>query len=183
MTQNILVGQSIEPASPNRSVVEEELLAEMTSIGIRDSRQFFRHWHRGFLSLVHLNVLTVLLAEGPMPMSRLAAALDVSVASATGIVSRMERRGVVERRHGVEDRRIVLVHLTDAGHKVFDEIEAHRREALSRTIAMLADHEVQAMLVGVRAMRAARERIARVDCPERDDAEPGPAPSERGFPS
>ena len=153
-------------ADIDRRTVEDELLAEMTSFGMRDSRSFFRHWHRGALSLVHLNVLTVLLTDGPTPMSRLAAALDVSVASATGIVSRMERRGVVERRHGLEDRRIVLVHLTDAGRTVFDDIEARRREALGRTIAVLSDLELESMLRGVRAMRAAREQLARIDCPD-----------------
>ncbi len=171
VTQNI--SEALTNERPiDRAAVEEELLVEMAGFGVRDSRAFFKSWHRGALSLVHLNVLTVLLTEGPMPMSRLAEALDVSVASATGIVSRMERRGVVERRHGLEDRRIVLVHLTDAGRKVFDDIEAHRRLALSRVIALLSDLEVESMLVGVRAMRLARERIARGDC---DDA-PGGAP-------
>ena len=47
--------------------------------------------------------------EGPTSMGRLAEALDISVASMTGIVDRMEERGLVERRHEGKDRRVVLV--------------------------------------------------------------------------
>ena len=58
----------------------------------------FRRWLAGSLSIVHLHVLTILEADGPLSMGKLAEALDVSVASATGIVDRMEQRGLVERR-------------------------------------------------------------------------------------
>ncbi len=50
-----------------------------------------------------------------MPMSKLADALDVSVASLTGIIDRMEARGLVERRREPGDRRVVLVHRTAGG--------------------------------------------------------------------
>ena len=39
-------------------------------------------------------------------MSQLAEALDVSQASATGIVDRMEQRGLVSRQRNDEDRRV-----------------------------------------------------------------------------
>src|SRR5690349_17636389 len=92
----------------------------------------FRRMHKGALSLVHLNVLTVLDGEGPMSMGRLADQLDVSIASLTGIVSRMEARGIVERIHDEHDRRVVNVRLTDAGHDVLEGMDEHRRAALTR---------------------------------------------------
>ncbi len=48
-------------------------------------------------------------------MGQLAEDLDVSVASVTGIVDRMERRGLVERERGTGDRRVIMVDLTEAG--------------------------------------------------------------------
>ena len=120
----------------------------------------FRRWHRGALSLVHLNVLTVLEAEGPMSMGRLADALDVSVASTTGIVSRMTARGVVERRHDADDRRVVLVHLTPRGAVVFQNLEQHHRERLAKLLDQLSEDEMTGFLLGLRALRAARARTA-----------------------
>ncbi len=137
------------------------VLDELTGWSARDRAGAFRSWHRGALSLVHLNVLTVLEAEGPLPMSRLAEELDVSDASATGIVDRMERRGLVERRHGTGDRRVVAVHLTDQGSAVFRDIEEQRRERLSRLLEELTEDELAGFLAGVRALHGAHARVAR----------------------
>ena len=50
-----------------------------------------------------------------MPMGALADSLDVSQASATGIVDRMEQRGLIERRRDDDDRRVIRVPLTADG--------------------------------------------------------------------
>jgi DNA-binding MarR family transcriptional regulator len=116
----------------------------------------FRSWLKGSLSLIHLHVLTVLEADGPLPMSKLAETLDVSVASATGIVGRMEERDLVERRHGETDRRVVLVRPTAAGIAIFRDMTEHRRQSLASLFTRLTDPELTALLTGLRAMRAAR---------------------------
>ena len=161
--RNIPAEQSIEqdPASDSaaRASLQQELLDEMTAWSPRVRGGAFKTWHRHALSLVHLNVLTTLEAEGPLPMSRLAEAMDVSDASATGIVDRMEKRGLVERRHGTGDRRQVLVHATDAGARVFRDIGAHRRAALSAVLAELSAEELAALLTGMRAIGAAKQRV------------------------
>jgi DNA-binding MarR family transcriptional regulator len=180
--RNVLVGQSntqnggTGPAG--RSALERELLDEMTAWSPRDRGGAFKTWHRHALSLVHLNVLTALESEGPLAMKRLAELMDVSDASATGIVDRMEKRGLVERRHGTTDRRVVLVHPTSAGEQVFSEMAAHRRGMLSRVLAELSEEEMASLLVGMRAILAARRRLLA----EHQDGEPAtdrqPPPTE-----
>lgn len=141
----------------------EDLLEELTSWGPRERAGAFRHWLRGALSLVHLHVLTVLEADGAMAMSRLADALDVSVASATGIVDRMEQRGLVERRREPEDRRVVLVHATDAGAAIFEDVAQERRRHLRALLDRMTDAELEGFLAGLRGMRRARMAAASVD--------------------
>jgi MarR family 2-MHQ and catechol resistance regulon transcriptional repressor len=143
----------------NRADLEREAIDEMTAWSPRERGGAFRQWHRHSLSLVHLNVLATLESEGPMPMSRLAEAMDVSDASATGIVDRMEKRGLVERRHGTEDRRTVLVHPTEAGGQVFRDMAEHRRNLLAKVLGELTDDEMAALLVGMRAIGAAKARL------------------------
>jgi DNA-binding MarR family transcriptional regulator len=161
--RNVTVGQSNTHdggAGPGgRSTLERELLEEMTAWSPRDRGGVFKTWHRHALSLVHLNVLTALETEGPLAMKRLAELMDVSDASATGIVDRMEKRGLVERRHGTTDRRVVLVHPTSAGMQVFSDMAAHRRGMLSRVLAELSEEEMASLLVGMRAIHAARRRL------------------------
>ena len=161
MPLNISATQSDNPETPEHGAVIEELLAELTSMNPREQMGEFKSWLRGALSLVHLHALTVLEAEGPLPMSRLADALDVSVASATGIVDRMEQRGLVERRHDEEDRRVVVVHPTEAGAAVFLDLAAHRRAGLSRLLEYLTEEELRGFLVGMRAIHRARAIVGR----------------------
>ena len=142
-----------------RTLMVVEVVDELTSWKPQDREKVFRTWLKGSLSLIHLHVLTVLEAEGPMPMSRLADTLDVSVASATGIVTRMEERGLVERRHDQDDRRVVIVAPTEAGAAVFKDMMAARREHLTGVLARLSDAELESFLVGLRAVRAARAAL------------------------
>jgi DNA-binding MarR family transcriptional regulator len=173
-----------EPANglTGRSALERELLEEMTAWSPRDRGDVFKTWHRHAISLVHLNVLTALEAEGPLSMKRLADLMDVSDAGATGIVDRMEKHGLVERRHGTGDRRVVLVHATDAGAKVFSEMDDHHREVLrvvlSKVLAELTEKEMAALLVGMRAVHAARSRLLATAGPGCPDKAASVAPSE-----
>jgi DNA-binding MarR family transcriptional regulator len=145
-------------ASPEigRDALIVELVEEMTAWSPRERINVFRSWLKGSLSLIHLHVLTVLEADGPLPMSHLAETLDVSVASTTGIIGRMEERGLVERSHGEADRRVVLVRPTEAGIAIFRDMTEHRREGLTHLFGRLTDAELSALLTGLRAMRAAR---------------------------
>ena len=147
-----------------RQRITDVLLSEMTGWTPAERVRMFRSWLRGSLSLVHLHVLTILEADGPLPMGRLADALDVSVASATGIVDRMEQRGLVERRPAAADRRVLEVHPTPTGQEVFRDLGADRRAHLETVLARLTERELISLLVGMRALHKAR---AAMDAEER----------------
>lgn len=161
--------------SDDRRRLAGGVLDELTAWNPRDRMSTFKTWVAGSLSLVHLHVLTILEASGPQSMSRLADALDVSVASATGIVDRMERRGLVQRRPDPDDRRMVVVHLLEQGAEIFPQLAEHRRQSLSDLLDRLTDDELSAFLTGLRALRAARaamtaETIAAAEHPARSTA-------------
>jgi DNA-binding MarR family transcriptional regulator len=138
-----------------------EVVDEITAWNPREFIAAFARMHQGQISLVHLNVLMQLEATGPLPMNRLADALDVSVASVTGVVDRMEARGLVERRRDAEDRRVILVHPAEGGRRLFAEIDEKRRQGLGKLLATLTDAELEGLLAGHRALRAARAAFTR----------------------
>jgi len=148
------------PLSDDRSPdsVLPEVLEELNQISFRDFQGALKRWHQGSLSLIHLNVLMMLRFNGPQTMSRLAETLDVSVASATGIIDRMEHKGVIERRRNDEDRRVVEVHVTDEGRAVFSQIQAERQSRMTQMLSVVPEEDLAALLRGLRAIREAREK-------------------------
>jgi DNA-binding MarR family transcriptional regulator len=151
--------RTASPRAMRRAILEQAVVDEMTSWNPLEFLAAFKSMHKGSLSLVHLNVLVELATHGPMPMGRLAEALEVSVASATGIVDRMEKPGFVERRHDDEDRRVVVVHPTDAAATVFSSLQQRRRDGLARLIDSLSDRQLIGLVSGHRALRRARARL------------------------
>jgi DNA-binding MarR family transcriptional regulator len=151
-------------AEPNgtpetRARLVREVLDEFAAHTPAKVMHHLRRWPSGPVSLVHLHVLGVLDEEGPLPMRALAEALDVSQASATGIVDRMEQRGLVERRRGDADRRVIRVAQTAAGRELLAGIAAQRSEHFAALLDDLTDDELRTVLAGSRALRGARERL------------------------
>jgi len=160
--------------SARRQKLAQAVVDELSSWNPREFMGMFKRLHKGALSLIHLNVLIELEANGPMSMGSLAEILEVSVASATGIVDRMEKRGFIERRHDEEDRRVVLVHMTQAGLDVFTSIEQRRREGLGKLLQSLTEDELTGLLKGHRALRAARVKHGVQSAAEAGDATRAP---------
>jgi DNA-binding MarR family transcriptional regulator len=107
------------------------------------------------ISMTHFHVLTLLRHHDAMPMGRLAEILDVSVSSATGIIDRMEERGLVERVRVPDDRRIVLVRPTETGLALVDEAELVKSAAMAAALARLSSEQLERMAAAAADLEAA----------------------------
>jgi DNA-binding MarR family transcriptional regulator len=94
------------------------------------------------LSLSQLRLLYVLRRDGPLAMGRIAELYEVGHAGATGVVERIERHGLVERRHRADDRRMVECHLTQAGKALLDDLAGLHQDSLERALAVLTPDEL-----------------------------------------
>ena len=144
-----------------RKRVTNAILAELTDWTPDDRIRIFRTGIDGSLSIIQLHALSTLEARGPLSMGRLADELDVSVASVTGIVDRLEERGLIERRPQPSDRRVIEVHVTEAGRQVFAHLAELRRARLEGILEGLSDEERISLLIGLRGMRRERQRARR----------------------
>ncbi len=111
------------------------------------------------VSLPHVHVLMVLRSGGSLTVGALARALDVSVASATGIVSRMEQRGLVVRTRSDKDRRVVTVSLARAGEAALDQLDGRAREHFKAMLDLLSIDELGAIQAGFQALRKAHDAL------------------------
>jgi DNA-binding MarR family transcriptional regulator len=107
------------------------------------------------ISMTHLHVLWVLEHHGEMTMSRLAEMLDVSFSNATGLVDRMEERGLVERARVPDDRRVVIVRASEQGARMRDEIEAIKQDRMRSILGRLGPDQLTRVLSALGDLRTA----------------------------
>ncbi|UXY27347.1 MarR family winged helix-turn-helix transcriptional regulator [Streptomyces sp. HUAS TT20] len=88
--------------------------------------------------------LLSLLSLEPLPMRKLAQKLKCEPSNVTGIVDRLESRGLVERRPDPADRRVKLAAATDEGRQVAQDLRNGLRFA-REPLAGLSDEERQSL--------------------------------------
>ncbi|MFK0118575.1 MarR family winged helix-turn-helix transcriptional regulator [Streptomyces sp. NPDC090994] len=92
-----------------------------------------------------------LLSLEPLPMRRLARKLRCEPSNVTGIVDRLEARGLVERRPDPGDRRVKVAAATEEGLRVARSLRASLRFA-REPLAGLAEGERLALRDALRRM-------------------------------
>jgi DNA-binding MarR family transcriptional regulator len=104
---------------------------------------------------VQYHVLHLIEPDQPVPMGRLAATLGCDASNVTGLVDRLEARGLVRRQPSAEDRRVKVIQLTATGSRMrgqllrrmttgscrLSRLSAADRRALVRILEALVDEE------------------------------------------
>jgi DNA-binding MarR family transcriptional regulator len=84
--------------------------------------------------------LLALLSREPQPMRSIARQLKCEPSNITGIVDRLEARGLAERRPDPGDRRVKLAAATDEGRRTADQLRGSL-EFAREPLATLTDEE------------------------------------------
>jgi DNA-binding MarR family transcriptional regulator len=117
--------QEIKKKHPFDSLAQEvvlNLLRTNDRIQIHFDRLFREN---GLQSGSQYNVLRILRGEGqPMRTREIAERTITEVPGLTGLLDRLEHRGLVARKRYPEDRRVIFVSITEKGQQFLTEIEA-----------------------------------------------------------
>ena len=70
------------------------------------------------VSSAQLNCILSLYEYGPLPPSKIARHIMVKSSTVTGVVDRLEKKGLAERMRNSPDRRVITIQLTEAGKKL-----------------------------------------------------------------
>ena len=162
------------------SEVEDHIVASIRRIIRAIDLQSRRLQDRYKLTGPQLATLREAHKLGGLTISALARAVHLSQPTVSGILSRLERRGLVVRKRSEGDRRSVVIEVTEEALRILDEAPSLLQERFRAELARLADWERHWML-------AALERIASMMDAEGIDAaailETGPVgqPEEDGV--
>jgi DNA-binding MarR family transcriptional regulator len=108
-----------------------------------------------------LALLRALAEEGPMIARELGARFGVPVSTMTGLVDRMETKGLIRRVHHRRDRRSIELEATPAGTLALGEHARGFRTMARGMLEVLSPKDRQALLAILRRVRGAVEGARR----------------------
>jgi len=91
-------------------------------------------------------ILQALMMQRESRMNDLARFLGLTKANASGLVDRLVRKGLIEREHGVEDRRVVLVRLTAKGQTVARGLAPVQRQGLAQMMRRVRREDLKVFI-------------------------------------
>jgi DNA-binding MarR family transcriptional regulator len=124
--------------------VSDPMSAEVVALFARITARYGREYEAAASrhGLTPQQVKALLALDEALPMRRVAERLGAEPSNLTGIVDRLQARGLVERRADPSDRRIKLIATTDAGKAVAADLRG-RLPFATDPLAALSDGQRQ----------------------------------------
>jgi len=151
----------------SQDVDRAALLQQLEELHASFDRRALSSWAEPLLStpltMQQLKVLTLIAAERDRATGHdLAEALNVSVATMSGLVDRLVEHGMVRRSDDPDDRRIRRLSVTDAGTATLRSLISSGNTMPPQVLALLADDDLRALVQGLVALDRAMEELSRV---------------------
>lgn len=111
-----------------------------------------------------VTAVKMLEAFGDLSLSALSEHMSAHNSTITGLVDRMERGGLVERVRSTEDRRVVIIRLTDEGRRIARSVPVTSMQVFARALSSLDDDERDSLRRILRKLSdEVREEVARTE--------------------
>lgn len=90
------------------------------------------------------HMLKFLLIKGSCMVKELAEKMEVKPSAITVMIDRLVQNNYVIRHHDSQDRRVILINLTDEGKKVIQTVKQRHKAILHQYLTHLSDQEIEA---------------------------------------
>lgn len=95
------------------------------------------------------NALLTLIQSGSLTIGELGERMYLACSTATDLVDRMERNGLVARERDTSDRRVIRLKVLERGHQMLDEVMMARKRYLSSVLQKISSEDIKAMIVAL----------------------------------
>jgi DNA-binding MarR family transcriptional regulator len=109
------------------------------------------------LTIAQLKSLFFIRNQGSTNLGTLAAALGVTPTNTTGIIDRLVKQGLVSRTENPENRRMLLLRVTDKGEELVAKLRERRRSYLSEVLQSMSVDELTTLAQGLASLVKAAE--------------------------
>ena len=97
----------------------------------------------GELTVSQFGVLEALYHLGPMCQNELATKILKSSGNMTLVIDNLEKNHLVSRRRNLDDRRMITIHLTEAGEQLIQQVLPEQVAAITAEMSALTPEEQQ----------------------------------------
>lgn len=125
-----------------------ERLLSAWSKTVRKMQSEIMHHRELGLTGPQFHMLALIAKNKNCNVSYLSDKLEVKPSAITVMADRLVQSGYVERRHDDQDRRAVLLSVTELGDQVYEEARKRSRNVLKSYLSGLEPHELE-VLIGV----------------------------------
>lgn len=101
------------------------------------------------LSITEIHVIEAIGLAETRNMSSVARDLDITIGTLTIAINNLLRKGYVNRLRSEEDRRIVLISLTEKGQEAYVQHSKFHEEMIKTTIARLSEEEIKVLIAAL----------------------------------
>ncbi|MBW1770914.1 MAG: MarR family transcriptional regulator [Deltaproteobacteria bacterium] len=104
------------------------------------------------VSASQLNCLLALYEQGPLPLSQIATHIMVKSSTVTGIIDRLELKGLVTRSRTSPDRRVITVELTESGRTLAENAPPPIQQKVLEGLERLPQSEMEKIVLGLKML-------------------------------
>lgn len=133
----------------NKYKVADELLVKIFNDILEIEESSLRNGIFSDLSVREMHIIDIIGIKEQRMMTEVAKDLNITVGTLTTAVNKLIKKGYVERNRIEEDRRVVMVKITEKGAEARKKHEEFHREMVSSMMTDQTEEEIEVLLVSL----------------------------------
>lgn len=123
-----------------------ESISQIISLNRNFNRTLRHEFHAlmqdsGF-TFPQLSVISILAKNGKQKVSDISEKMGLSDSTVSGILDRLEQKGIIERKRNKDDRRVVKIYLSKGSQEICQEFHRKREEYFAHLLKKLSEQEI-----------------------------------------
>jgi len=136
-----------------------ESISQIISLN-RNFNRTLRHEFHGLMqdsgfTFPQLSVISILTKNGEQKVSDISEKMGLSDSTVSGILDRLEQKGIIERKRNKDDRRVVKIYLVKGSQQICQEFHRKREEYFAHLLKELSEQEISDIIKGLEILNRA----------------------------
>lgn len=152
MTTKQPVTPTSQAATAEKQMVIREIIFQIRRL-MQAGSMYTKELNKKYqVSAAQLNCLIALYENGPLSSSHIARHIFVKPSTVTGIIDRLEQKGLAKRTRSSPDRRVITIELTTEGYQLAENAPPPIQQKVMDGLRSLSTQEAQSILSGLQAL-------------------------------